>query len=548
MGTCHEQRADRTRFIIDEDYKIKHEMIESIRAFNARKTEEENKDPGKNISQLVPKAQDPPIKPNINMDTRLISKNKRDFLDIYEPKEPLGEGGYGQVYLVVHRKMKLLRALKMIPVNSNESGEKSEEEIEKLKQFDHPNIVKLFEYFIDNDKYLLITEYCRGGDLFRVIKKKKKFSELSAVYIMFQIFRALIYCHNTIHLAHRDIKPENIVIFKKNNTATEDLYDVKLIDFGIAKKLDINNKKMDDKIKGSLYYMAPEVFGKESDEKCDIWSCGVVLYLLVTGKYPFNGKDQKEIIRNIKEGRFSFPEDIIDKLSNELRDLIKNCLQVNPAKRLSAKEALKHPIFNKYKINEYFIHVTPAFLNKTINNIKKYDTKNKLQTLCFSYFVHNYPNQDDIILINRVFSKFNTSNNGQLTEEELRKGLMKYLFKGKKNKDAAEKEANSIFIKLDDNKNGYIECEEFIRAGIDKKLLKSKKVLRFTFDFLDKDRNGEISIEELKEVFRNEGDCNDDEYDKNMIELVKSIDTDLNGRISFDEFYNMMIKVIDGLI
>ena len=548
MGTCHEQRADRTRFIIDEDYKIKHEMIESIRAFNARKTEEENKDPGKNISQLVPKAQDPPIKPNINMDTRLISKNKRDFLDIYEPKEPLGEGGYGQVYLVVHRKMKLLRALKMIPVNSNQSGEKTEEEIELLKQLDHPNIVKLFEYFIDNDKYLLITEYCRGGDLFRVIKKKKKFSELSAVYIMFQIFRALIYCHNTIHLAHRDIKPENIVIFKKNNTANEDLYDVKLIDFGISKNLDIIDKKIDDKIKGSLYYMAPEVFSKKSDEKCDIWSCGVVLYLLVIGKYPFNGKDQKEIIRNIKEGRFSFPEDIIDKLSNELRDLIKNCLQTNPAKRLSAKEALKHPIFNKYKINEYFIHVTPAFLNKTINNIKKYDTKNKLQTLCFSYFVHNYPNQDDIILINKVFSKFNTSNNGQLTEEELRKGLMKYLFKGKKNKDAAEKEANSIFIKLDDNKNGYIECEEFIRAGIDKKLLKSKKVLRFTFDFLDKDRNGEISIEELKEVFRNEGDYNDDEYDKNMIELVKSIDTDLNGRISFDEFYNMMLKVIDGLI
>ena len=108
------------------------------------------------------------------MDTRLISKNKRDFLDIYEPKEPLGEGGYGQVYLVVHRKMKLLRALKMIPVNSNQSGEKTEEEIELLKQLDHPNIVKLFEYFIDNDKYLLITEYCRGGDLFRVIKKKKE--------------------------------------------------------------------------------------------------------------------------------------------------------------------------------------------------------------------------------------------------------------------------------------------------------------------------------------------------------------------------------------
>ena len=548
MGTCHEQRADRTRFIIDEDYKIKREMLKSIENFNFRKIkEEEKKTSDNNKSDLVPKTEEPATKPFQNPDNKLISKNKRDFLEIYEPKGPLGEGGYGQVYLVLHRKMKSLRALKKIPIDPNHSGEKIDEEIELLKQLDHPNIVKLFEYFIDNDKYLLVTEYCRGGDLFGLIKKKKKFSEFSAAYIMFQIFRALIYCHNSLHLVHRDIKPENIVVFRKSS-GNEDLYDVKLIDFGISKNLELVEKNNDKKIKGSLYYMAPEVFTKKYNEKCDIWSCGVVLYLLVVGKYPFNGKNQKEIIRNIKEAKLTFPEEFLEKSSNEVRDLIKNCLQPDPNKRLSAKDALNHPFFNLHEVNEYFIHVTSAFLNKTINNIKKYDNKNKLQNLCFSYFVHNYPDQEEIILINKVFSKFNTTNDGKMTKEQLKEGLKKYLFKDKKNKNAIEKETEDIFKKLDDNGNGQIECEEFLRAGIDKKLLKNKKVLKFTFDFLDKNRNGEISIEELKEVFKSDEGEFSAENEKEMIELMKSIDTDLNGQISFDEFYNMMLKVIDGLV
>ena len=131
-----------------------------------------------------------------------------------------------------------------------------------------------------------------------------------------------------------------------------------------------------------------------------------------------------------------------------------------------------------------------------------------------------------------------------MTKEELKKGLLKYLFKGKKSKAAAEKEANAIFNKLDENNNGYIECEEFVRAGIDKKLLKNRKVLEFTFNFLDKNRNGEISVEELKETFG----VGNGEEEKALVDLLKSIDTDLNGQISFEEYYNMMLKIIDGLI
>ena len=550
MGICYEQRADRTRFIIDEDYKIKQEMIESIKTFNEKKREEEQRLFQRQTTDLMPPIENNiPAKPQpkpVSNTNKIISKNRMQLTEEYEPEGQLGLGGYGQVFLVRHKKMNLLRAMKVIPAKSKTSGEKTEEEIELLRQLDHPNIVKLFEYFSDNDKYYLITEYCKGGDLFDLIKKKKKFSELSAAYIMFQIFRALIYCHNTHHLVHRDIKPENIVVFRKNN-AMEDLYDVKLIDFGISKIFNKVEKNNDNRIKGSLNYIAPEVLDGKYNEKCDIWSCGVILYILVIGEYPFVGRNKTEILKKIKKGDYSFPNGFIEKSSSDIRDLIGKCLMVNPNERISANDALNHSFFNLYHANEFFIHVTPAFLNKTINNIKKYETKNSLQELCLTYFVHNYPNQDDIILINKVFSKFNTSNNGKLNKEELKKGLMKYLFRGKKSKAAAEKEANTIFNKLDGNNNGFIECEEFVRAGIDKKLIKNKKVLKFMFDFLDKDRNGEISFEELKEVFSKE-DGNNIENEKNIIELMKSIDTDLNGQISFEEFYNMMLKLIDGLI
>ena len=550
MGACHQEKADRTRFIINEDFKIKKEMIQTIEEFTKKKLQEESRrlNP-KRVTELITQEEEPST-PKQNKSTNsnnIIGKNRRALTEEYEPEGQLGEGGYGQVYLVRHKKMNLLRAMKVISVKSKTSEKKTDEEIELLKQLDHPNIVKLFEYFSDGDKYYLITEYCKGGDLFDLIKKKKKFSELSASYIMFQIFRALIYCHNTHHLVHRDIKPENIVVFRKNN-ATDDLYDVKLIDFGISKIFNKVEKKNDNKIIGSLKYMAPEVFEGKYDEKCDIWSCGVILYILVMEEYPFNGKDDKEIIKKIKKGKYSFPDDFIEKSSNELRELIAKCLTLDPSKRISAKDALNDKFFNLYNTSEYFTHVTPAFLNKTINNIKRYEIRNPLQELCFTYFVHNYPNQDDIILINRVFSKFNTSNDGKMTMEELKKGLMKYLFKGKKSKAAAEKEATIIFNKLDKNGNGLIECEEFVRAGIDKKILKNKKVLKFMFDFLDKNRNGEISLEELKEVFRKEDGYDSKEDEKHLTELIKSIDTDLNGQISFEEFYNMMLKLIDGLI
>ena len=546
MGSCYETRADKTKFIIDEDYKIKRALVRAIQNYTIyKKSQQIQEINDQQFEKNIPKRGSvlPFTLTNSGGYEKIISKNKGVLEEEYQILRPLAEGGYGQVYLVKHIKIEKERAMKVIPIKSKNAEEKTDEEIELLKNLDHPNIVKLFEYFCDDEKYYLITEYCEGGDLFNLIRSKRVFSEPSAAYIMYQIFRALIYCHYTHHLIHRDIKPENIVVYRQNK-AGEDLYDVKLIDFGISKIFNKLEKNNDSKIRGSLNYIAPEVLQNNFNEKCDIWSCGVILYVLVIGTYPFNGKDKDDILNKIQHGSYTFPSEFTKKASSEIRNLIHQCLKVNPDERISAKDALNHPFFKLYETKEYFIHVTEAFLNKTINNLKKYEIKNNLQELTFQYIVHNSPEIEEINLLNRVFSKFNQNNDGKMTKEELKKGLLKYLFKGKKNKASAEKEANEIFNKLDQNNNGYIECEEFVRAGIDKKLLKDRKVLEFTFNFLDKDRNGEISYEELKEVF----DVKNRENEKALLDLLKSIDNDLNGQISFEEYYNMMLKIIDGLI
>ena len=234
MGSCHETRADRTRSIIDEDYRIKQEMIRNL-YYNSRVQQEFVPNPYEERRiHYYPMQNFLNAPKTIVNNEKIISKNRSVLTDVYKLEKQVGEGGYGQVFLVRHKKMNLLRAMKVIPINSKNEQEKTDEEIELLKQLDHPNIVKLFEYFSDSDKYYLITEYCKGGDLFDLIKVKKRFSELSSAYIMYQIFLALFYCHKTNHLIHRDIKPENIVVVRKNKIG-EELYDVKLIDFGISK-------------------------------------------------------------------------------------------------------------------------------------------------------------------------------------------------------------------------------------------------------------------------------------------------------------------------
>ena len=456
---------------------------------------------------------------NLEINTRLIINcNNKNPKDQYKIIKKLGKGAYGTVWKVRNINTGLFRAMKRIKKMRNNMNKINEivNEIEILKNLDHPNIVKIFEFFIEADGYYIITEYCHGGELFQAIKLKGFFSEDKAANIIYQVFNAMNYCHNTIKVIHRDLKPENIMIES------------------------IDNDKSENKVLGSCYYIAPEVLNKKYNEKCDIWSCGVILYILLSGNVPFNGRDEREITQKIKLGKFDLNRKPFDNISEEAKDLIKQCLEMNVNKRINAKEAMEHPWFNLLNTKEYFVKVNEYFMNKTINNLIMYKPKNKLQQLALTYLVHNFPDLNEIKNINKIFINFNTSGNGKLSREETYQGLLKYLHYS--STEELDQKVRDIFNNIDNDNNGFIECEEFSRAALDKRIFLDENVLKFTFDFMDKDGSGEISLDELKEVF---GVKDDKEAEKSLKEIIDKIDKDGNGQISIQEYSDMMKNIIN---
>ena len=476
---------------------------------------------------------------NLEINTRLIINcNNKNPKDQYKIIKKLGKGAYGTVWKVRNINTGLFRAMKRIKKMRNNMNKINEivNEIEILKNLDHPNIVKIFEFFIEADGYYIITEYCHGGELFQAIKLKGFFSEDKAANIIYQVFNAMNYCHNTIKVIHRDLKPENIMIESIDNETG--YYNIKIIDFGTATI--IQSDKSENKVLGSCYYIAPEVLNKKYNEKCDIWSCGVILYILLSGNVPFNGRDEREITQKIKLGKFDLNRKPFDNISEEAKDLIKQCLEMNVNKRISAKEAMEHPWFSLLNTKEYFVKVNEYFMNKTINNLIMYKPKNKLQQLALTYLVHNFPDLNEIKNINKIFINFNTSGNGKLSREETYQGLLKYLHYS--STEELDQKVRDIFNNIDNDNNGFIECEEFSRAALDKRIFLDENVLKFTFDFMDKDGSGEISLDELKEVF---GVKDDKEAEKSLKEIIDKIDKDGNGQISIQEYSDMMKNIIN---
>ena len=199
-----------------------------------------------------------------------------------------------------------------------------------LEKLDHPNVIKLKNYYQEDSTKYLVLEYLPHGDLASFLDKITKVPEKIAAKLMQQILSALNYCHEA-GVVHRDIKPENILI---DSIGKNGIY-CKLADFDSAGLLDKAGKG----VYGTLYYTAPEVFEGNYDEKVDIWSCGVMLYQLITGRHLFYGKDTEEVQSKINNEEIIFDNSI----SSEARDLLEKMLVRDSSSRISAKQACKHP-------------------------------------------------------------------------------------------------------------------------------------------------------------------------------------------------------------
>lgn len=216
-----------------------------------------------------------------------------------------------------------------------------EEELEILRQVDHPNIIKFHESYVDYRYIHIVMELAEGGELFDKIVKSKRFSERQAAQYMSKILSAIKHLHEH-EICHRDLKPENF-LFSDDTPDAE----IKLIDFGLSKRFgtNINPKVKMQTIVGTPYYVAPEVLKGIYDEACDIWSLGIILYIFLCGYPPFEGDNNKEIFKNVLQQKLQFDPADWKNISEEAKNLIILMLDKNAKTRYTAQQCLEHPWF-----------------------------------------------------------------------------------------------------------------------------------------------------------------------------------------------------------
>ena len=453
----------------------------------------------------------------------IISHKTSNITKEYTFGKVIGTGSYGQVRLAVHRLTKQVRAVKIIQkakVNINALLN----EINILSKLSHPNIMQIFEVFDDNTNVYIVSEYCKGGELFDIISKKGSFTEKDACVIMKQLMSAICYSHQN-NIVHRDLKPENILM----DNDTDDLT-IKLIDWGCAQT--IKSAKQSKQADGTAYYIAPEVLKGEYDEKCDIWACGVIFYILLCGYPPFNGETDDEIYEAVLSGKFQFPEEDWDQVSQDAKDLIKKMLTKDPKKRISALDSMQDVWFKK---NEEKSEYDKKLAKKVLNNMKKFKKHRILEKTIISFIINQLVKKDERLELEKQFKDWDTNGDGVLSKEEIINGYRKTYGK------VDENEIENMIKSIDLDGNGVIDYNEFLACSINKDKILRNDNLKICFDEFDTDKSGKISVDEVSSIFKQGNNENNNvmEAFKNM---VKNADENGDGEISFEEFQDIMNK------
>jgi calcium-dependent protein kinase len=462
----------------------------------------------------------------------LIIKNDEKVEDNYRILSKLGKGSFGSVFKVMHITTGIIRAMKVIKKDSlsyQDDDQRFLKEIEILIEAEHPNIIKIYEYYFDDINFYLITEFVSGGELYDTITSWKSFDEEKAGYIMSQILSAVNYLHKK-GIVHRDIKPENMLVENKIRIGKEkkEMINIKLIDFGTCNYM--SDKNFTLKV-GSPYYIAPEVLRRNYNEKCDIWSCGVILYILLVGYPPFSGMNTNELLANVARGEYSLRGSEWKSISSSAKDLVIQMLHLDPHKRISAESALEHPWIRNVETKKYY-HVDQKFFEEVLKNIAEFNAREKLQQATIAYIVHFLYNSQEIEELKKVFKKLDQNGDGQLTYLELKNGL-EYFF----GKYKSEADLNEIIQEIDGDNDGWISYEEFLRVSIKIDKLLDEQNLKMAFDKFDLDKDGKLSKEEIKKVLG----TTDNEY---INLLISYIDANNDGFINFEEFKNLMNGVV----
>ncbi|CAJ1369303.1 unnamed protein product [Effrenium voratum] len=444
-----------------------------------------------------------------------------DFYQVETTK--LGEGAYGSVWKAVHKSTNALRAIKAIDRRKITDGERFETEVDIQCALDHPNIVQLYEVFVDAMKVYLVMELCNGGQLFdRIMEEAEKnggnaFDERGAATYMQQILGAMSYLHKN-DFVHRDVKPENLLLQSRDPDAP-----VKVIDFGCAREYKVGSGRTMRKIptKVTPYYVAPEILQERYDEKCDVWGCGVICYILLCGYPPFFGETDGDILQMVKKGAFTFPSQDWDGTSPEAKECISQMLTLNATNRPSAAKMLEHRWLDK---NAEAPKGKPP--NDLCGNLKKFNEGSRMKKVALTLIAQQLKNED-LEQLRSAFLVLDKNKDGTLSIEEIQKGMAD---------SALEIPPDLIEIMKNLDGSGRIDYTEFIAATLSQKQYLQKEVLWSAFRVFDKDGTGKITKQELGAILKEQADG------EAIRDMVSEVDLGGDGEISFDEFVTLMEK------
>ncbi|KAM4576320.1 calcium/calmodulin-dependent protein kinase (CaM kinase) II beta 1 isoform 7-T7 [Odontesthes bonariensis] len=292
------------------------------------------------------------------------------FTDEYQLYEELGKGAFSVVRRCVKLSTGQEYAAKIINTKklSARDHQKLEREARICRLLKHPNIVRLHDSISEEGFHYLLFDLVTGGELFEDIVAREYYSEADASHCIQQILEAVLHCHQ-MGVVHRDLKPENLLLASKCKNAA-----VKLADFGLAIEVQGDQQAWFG-FAGTPGYLSPEVLRKEAYGKpVDIWACGVILYILLVGYPPFWDEDQHKLYQQIKAGAYDFPSPEWDTVTPEAKNLINQMLTINPAKRITAQEALKHPWVCQRSTVASMMH-----RQETVECLKKFNARRKLK-------------------------------------------------------------------------------------------------------------------------------------------------------------------------
>ena len=464
---------------------------------------------------------------------KIVSEVEKDpFID-YQIIKTIGEGTFGRVDLVEHKVTGMVRAMKVIPKMDEINDSSVLNELLILKKIDHQNVIKIYEFYSDEKNFYLITENCSGGDLFTATKNQN-LSEIQVANIIYQILLALNNLHK-MKIMHRDLKPENILVSKIEENG---LYRVKLCDFGTSHIFKIGKKEKS--ITGSSYYIAPEVLNKKYDFKCDLWSVGIIMYVLLTKKIPFHGQSDKDLRKNIKKKSSKYIKKPILIYSEYCQEVLDKLLEKDYSKRINAEQALELNLFKVHNCKENINKINQDLINIFISNILKYKRQNAFQETIITYLIHN-SESEEITEALKLFNIFDLNNDGKISFDDFYTQIEK--LSGKK---IEKEEAREIFYNIDTNRNSFIEQEELVKAAVNKKIFLEEKMIKLAFNFFDVGNDGLITFEDIIELFQ---DCADEEKDKQAKEelekFMNSLDSEKDGKINYKEFSDFMKTLLE---